>query len=290
MEQTGQKQADVDAFAVEHSALLDRHFPGRWGLSPFDEKLPRLAAHSAGRLPEKPTGVISAVFPYYSKEAGGGDLSVYCAVPDYHKIVLAALEAAAVELRAQFPQNAFVPFCDAAPFGEVMAAARAGLGCIGENGLLITPRWGSWVFLGELVTDLPLPVSAAEPAPCLRCGACQRACPGGALPGDSQVLTPRCASFIGQKKGALSPEEEEILRCSGYVFGCDICQTVCPMNQDKAPGLSVFGSDIIKNWRHFPLDGDIKQRAFGWRGAAVPARNAAILYNENTIDKKEETP
>ena len=96
----------------------------------------------------------------------------------------------------------------------------AGLGVLGDNGLLITPRWGSFVFIGEIIT---LSEAPPEPAPlkfCAHCGRCSAACPSP----DS------CLSALTQKKGALSAGEEELIRRSGSVWGCDICQLACPCN------------------------------------------------------------
>lgn len=246
-----------------------------YGVCAF-EHLPLLPVRSAARLPENARSVLVCLFPYYAPEAARGNVSIYCAVEDYHGIVLEMLNAAAGALRVQHPGEEFAVFTDASPIPEVRAAALAGLGVIGENGLLITQGYGSYVFIGEIVTTLALPAEKAELRSCVRCGRCVSACPGGAIDG-GKIDSAKCASAISQKKGALTEREREILRKSGKAFGCDICQSVCPMNMAAARGMPVFHKEIIANISKENLPQSYKNRAFGWRGLAVLQRNLEIL-------------
>ena len=100
----------------------------------------------------------------------GGNLSRYAAVGDYHEIVPQYLKRAVSALEQAFPEEAFVPFTDNSPIPEVRAAALAGLGRIGQNGLLIHERYGSWVFIGEIVTTLPIDAPPHQIRPCIGCG------------------------------------------------------------------------------------------------------------------------
>jgi ferredoxin len=94
---------------------------------------------------------------------------------------------------------------------------------------LLQNDWMNYVFIDEILTTLPLEPTCVEDKGCIRCGQCRKACPGGAI--TDGVCTEKCASHISQKKGELSREETEILAKAKTVFGCDICQSVCPFNQ-----------------------------------------------------------
>lgn len=230
------------------------------------------------RLPENCKSIIVFLFPYNlgEKSYDGCNISRYAAVPDYHKILSARLEAAVSGLKEKYPQHEFVSFADNSPIPEVKAAAAAGLGVVGKNGLLINKLYGSWVFIGEIVTSMKLEQSKAEaPLPaCIECGKCIRACPSEAL-NISNFEKKRCLSDVTQRKGTLTEHEETLILKSGYLWGCDICQTVCPMNKDvRLTDINEFiGGAEFK----IRADGDISDRAYAWRGKAVLTRNMDIL-------------
>ena len=130
-----------------------------FGCCPFEPLRPQiLECRAKERLPADAKSIFVALFPYAMEEAAyqGGNLSRYAAVGDYHEIVPQYLKRAVSALEQAFPEEAFVPFTDNSPIPEVRAAALAGLGRIGQNGLLIHERYGSWVFIGEIVTTLPI--------------------------------------------------------------------------------------------------------------------------------------
>ena len=146
------------------------------------------------------------------------------------------LEAAVLpQLREAYPDLTFALFADHSPIMEVDAAARAGLGVLGMNGLLLTPGYGSFVFIGELITDAdytlvtgePIPDFPADPPRCEGCGLCVKACPAGCRAGDRSG----CLSALTQKKGDLTPEETAAIVKGGLVWGCDACQLACPHNR-----------------------------------------------------------
>ncbi len=258
---------------------------GACGFAAFSERL--LPCRAKGRLPEQARSILCALFPYALEERAH-NISRYAMPPDYHGIVMDMLEAAVRALSAVFPSHRFVPFADNSPIPEVAAAARCGLGAVGEHGLLIHPMYGSWVFIGEIVTDLPLPVQEREVESCLRCGACRKACPGGALQ-ENSFFKERCVSHISQKKGGLTEEEAALLQKSGLIWGCDRCQEVCPMNWNARPTpLAAFRENAVGMVDEAEL-GQLEGRAYGWRGEAVLRRNLRI-FRGNRGDTKAKPP
>lgn len=228
-------------------------------------------------------GVFAYVFPYFAGREKG-NISVYARGKDYHIVLGRELRATTDRLRCQYPEAEFVPFVDASPFPEVYAAAAAGLGVIGKNNLLITPEYGSFVFIGLIATDLELKSCAQASQSCIGCGACIRACPGGALKDGSFDKT-ACLSDITQRKGELTEAERELVRRSGMMWGCDICQTVCPMNRAAAlTDIGEFKDDLICSLSAADIPNTNREfkakygaYAFSWRGRAPLARNGEIL-------------
>lgn len=228
-----------------------------------------LPCRAISRIPEKASSVIICAFPYKVKEQRADKISRYAAVPDYHEIVMRYLEKAAEKLKAVFPDNRFECFCDNSPIPEIFCAAVAGLGVKGDNGLLITEEYGSWVFLGEIVTDITVE-SENKYRECLHCSACERACPKFRYKTD-------CLSQVSQKKRDLSEIEKTALIENSIIWGCDICAEVCPMNRDvKIEPLPEF----IADYRNcYEINEDIKGRAYAWRGEKVIKRNFELLEN-----------
>lgn len=150
---------------------------------------------------------------------------------DYHFVLQRKLKALAEgieELSArEFHYKAMV---DTGALVDVAVAARAGLGFIGKNGLLINKEHGSWMFLGELVTNLEIEPDQPADYGCGDCTRCVDFCPTNALLGDGRLNAPRCLSFQTQNKGIMEIEFREKIKT--VIYGCDICQIVCPYNKD----------------------------------------------------------
>lgn len=165
---------------------------------------------------------------------GRARIARYARGEDYHAIIRTRLEALVVELRAAFPRHRFRVCVDTAPILEREHAARTGVGRIGKHTLLIGPAGhGSWLALGTIVTTLRLCESVPEPAqsadPCGACTRCIDACPTRAISPWS-VDAARCISYLtiehrGEVPAALGRQVQD------WIFGCDICQEVCPHNQ-----------------------------------------------------------
>lgn len=254
-----------------------------WGVAPF-AALEGALIRCGGlkRLPAGAKSVVTALFPYYC-ECPSGEISRYAIGLDYHTVAGDMLGRAALMLRERFTGCVFEPFCDASPIPEVSAARLAGLGVLGRNGLLIAPRYGSFVFIGEIVTDLELPQCEKPGGNCVSCGRCASLCPAGAVSAQG-IERERCVSHLTQKKGALSDEQCRIIRAAGTIWGCDICQNACPMNRDiETTYIAGFKSDIIGKVSREILDDENFEksnasRAFMWRGKEILNRNYGILH------------
>lgn len=221
-------------------------------------------------IPENAKSIILFTFPYKVCEDKPKNISRYAAVDDYHPIIEKKLNEYVLLLSQKFPENIFVPFVDNSPVPEVFSAAAAGLGVVGENGLLITEEYGSFVFIGEIVTDMYIPAENKAGA-CLNCGLCKKACPVG-------LNKENCLSAVTQKKKPLCENEERLIRENGSVWGCDICAEVCPLNKNKK--LSNI-EEFINSYRDsFAVDEDGTNRPYLWRGKDVILRNHNILCKE----------
>lgn len=259
-------------------SLLDSALPA-WGVSDFaDAAFFECAAKH--RIPDGARSIVSAIFPYKLDERDyeGINVSRYAAVPDYHEVAARMLNSAAEGLRELMPDEKFEVFIDNSPIAEVQAAVMAGLGIRGKNGVLITPVYGSWVFIGEIISTLPpeeLRRENTSPVPdCTGCGKCFEACPTGAL-SENGVDKALCLSRISQQKEPLTPEQEELIRSSGCAWGCDLCQKACPLNDSSRT--TPIAEFVERRKVHAEHGDDVKGRAFAWRGAKVIERNLDIL-------------
>ncbi|WP_436630274.1 tRNA epoxyqueuosine(34) reductase QueG [Latilactobacillus sakei] len=153
---------------------------------------------------------------------------------DYHDILrdkMAQLIDAIKELADEDDEVTFKPMVDTGELSDVAVAQRAGLGFIGLNGLLITPEFGSFVYLGEIITNIPFEPDTPMANQCGSCTRCIDYCPPSALLGDGLLNATRCLSYQTQTKGFMPEEFRPKIR--SVIYGCDICQQVCPFNKGK---------------------------------------------------------
>lgn len=163
-------------------------------------------------------------------EPGAAYLSRYALGRDYHKVLRKRLQALSERVRAVADAQGARVFTDSAPIAEVALAAQGGLGWRGKHTLLLNREQGSLFFLGEIVTDLPLPEDHEEPAHCGSCTRCITACPTQAIIAPYQLDARRCISYLTIELSGAIPEALRPL-IGNRVYGCDDCQLVCPWNR-----------------------------------------------------------
>ncbi len=227
-----------------------------------------------------PRSILVFLVPYYAGETV--NLSRYAAARDYHIAIKDITERLIAGIKERFPEAHAKGYGDHSPIAERTAALRAGLGILGDNGLIIHEKYGTYVFIGDVITDLaPEALGAKPPLPlrtCEHCGKCRAACPTGILRGESMD----CLSAITQKKGTLAEQEIALMRKYNTVWGCDICQTACPHNRaPKETPIPFFKEDRIPHLTGEALeklsDEAFFERAFAWRGRNVVDRNLLIF-------------
>jgi epoxyqueuosine reductase len=167
------------------------------------------------------------------QQNGRGRVARYALGNDYHELIKPRLYDLADWLRDTVPGSATKCGVDTVPVLERELAQRAGLGWIGKNTCVIHRRVGSWLLLGEVITTVDLPSDEPETDHCGTCTRCIDACPTAAITGPRQVDATRCISYLTiEHAGPIAPELGA--KMGDWVYGCDICQDVCPFNR-KAP-------------------------------------------------------
>ena len=157
-------------------------------------------------------------------------ISRYALGRDYHKVLRSRLEKLAEKIRSEVGDLSFRVFTDSAPVMEVELAQKAHLGWRGKHTLLLSREQGSWFFLGEIFTDLPLPADVLEENHCGTCKRCIEVCPTQAIIAPYQLDARRCISYLTiELKGSIPFELRPLI--GNRIYGCDDCQLVCPWNR-----------------------------------------------------------
>ncbi|MCG2633434.1 MAG: tRNA epoxyqueuosine(34) reductase QueG [Gammaproteobacteria bacterium] len=219
----------------------------RWLKDKFHGEMEYMARHGSKRShPEElcpgTLRVISARLNYWPGESSEklwnllenpdqAYVSRYALGRDYHKILRRRLQQLATQIETETGSFGYRVFTDSAPVLEKPLAEKAGLGWIGKHTNLINRQAGSWFFLGEIYTDLPLPPNTQrEPDHCGNCQACIDVCPTGAIVAPYRLDARRCISYLTiELKGAIPVEFRPLI--GNRIFGCDDCQLVCPWNR-----------------------------------------------------------
>lgn len=221
--------------------------------------------------------------PYFSKSSLG---------KDYHIVVKNKLK-----LIEDFLQNNYnaktLSFVDTSPMHDREIAYMCGIGFYGKNSTLITEKYGSYVFLGEILTNIYIEPSTPMSSLCGSCDKCLKACPVGAIKKDYFIDANKCLSYITQKKDDLSEQEQTKLGLR--IYGCDTCQDVCPFNhkaqisniEDFLPedwNININEDDFL-NISNSQFNKTFKTTSAGWRGKKVLQRNLIIAMGNS--GKKE---
>ena len=259
------------------------------------------------RLVDSTIRIISARMDYMSSDAlpalpendGSAYVARYALGRDYHKTVRRRLARLAKRINARVADGRYRAFADSAPVLEKPLAAKAGIGWMGKNTLVLNENAGSMFFLGEIYTNIPLPLSTASaPDQCGACKACINVCPTGAILGPRRLDARKCISYLTiENKDAIPLHLREAV--GNRVFGCDDCQLVCPWNRyakktaeaDFAPrhGLDNARLADLLSWDETTFSARTEGMALRrvnyrqWvRNLAVAAGNAP--YGEKLID------
>lgn len=285
--------ASASDAAQTREALRESFARGDLATWPYDDAYAVKAADPSHVLAGA-RSVICIAVPYSGAAQKPGPLqgrvSNYVGAADYHHRVKDLLQEVARLIDDVAGASVTAIACDTKPIAERAFAARSGLGWIGKHTNLISPASGSFVFLGEIVTTLDLPVDPPLRKTCGACTRCIPACPTGALRGDYTIDATRCIADLTQRTDTIPHDMRPLI--GTWVWGCDLCQLACPPNKTALQPKVV---DVPKETATPELmrllrlrSAEFKKKyarsAMGWRGAAVLRRNAAVALG-NALDR-----
>lgn len=213
---------------------LNQNMHGQMGYmaNHFDKRL------DPTKLVDGAKSVISLIYNYYPEKDFGADdsykIAKYAYGKDYHYIIKPKLKSILQEIQKEVGDVNGRVFVDSAPVHERAWAAKAGLGWIGKNSLLLNKNMGSFFFLAEIILDLDLECDAPVTDHCGDCTACMDACPTQAIPKPYVVDGSRCISYFTIELKDQIPSQFSN-QFEDWIFGCDICQDVCPWNRHSKP-------------------------------------------------------
>ncbi|MGV6827178.1 MAG: tRNA epoxyqueuosine(34) reductase QueG [bacterium] len=234
-QQVGITDIDLNTAEVHLLNWLDQHYHGEMEyMERHGTKRSRPAELEPGT-----TRVISARMDYLPPgwdpraipdNAGAALISRYALGRDYHKTLRKRLAKLCKQIATEVKEIKYRVYVDSAPVLEKAIAEKAGLGWIGKHTNLINQDAGSWFFLGEIYTDLPLPIDTPASAHCGDCSACIDICPTRAIVAPFQLDARKCISYLTIELKSAIPEELRPLMGT-HIYGCDDCQAVCPWNR-----------------------------------------------------------
>lgn len=239
--------------------------------------------------------VIVCLFPYYIGECEAANLTKSAFTMDYHLIVKEKLELIGRFLSINMKDFEYKAFVDTGPFSDRYLAYKAGLGFWGINNNIITDRYGSYVFIGYILNNYPFEADKPLDRTCYQCFNCVKKCPGQCILGDFTINPLKCKSYITQKKQELTTEEKEILKNHSLIWGCDVCQDVCPHNKNVEKTLiKEFNENVLYriDYEELSLISNsefmrrYRDRSFSWRGKGVLKRNYEIIQEQLPTQEK----
>jgi epoxyqueuosine reductase len=269
-------------------AHRDKGYESGFEEKDLDKRIePKLSFHNG------PRSILSIAVAYPSKlhnpprsEPGAyrGIISRSAWGNDYHEVLRSRMARLEAFLHERVEGVRTMSMVDTGALVDRAVAERAGVGFVGKNCAVITPEWGSWVYLGDVITNIPFSVDKPLTEQCGDCTICIDACPTGALVGPGQLNASRCVSFVTQTKGSVSDEMKE--KIGNRLYGCDTCQIVCPINKGMhwshhndlqpdpelvkpllKPLLTMSNKEFKEQYGH---------SAAAWRGRKPIQRNAII--------------
>lgn len=236
---------------------------------------------------EDAKSVIVCLFPYYCGTFEDANLSKYAYSLDYHIVIKKKLDLIGMFFKGIMEGFNYKAFADNGPLSERYLAYKAGLGFYGINNHIITDKYGSYVFIGYIINNYPFEPDMPQDRTCHQCFKCVKKCPGQCILGDFTIDPYKCRSYITQKKEELSQDDIEILRKNHLIWGCDVCQDVCPHNEkvhetiieefkqnlkykiEYEELIQISNKEFLRRYR---------DRAFSWRGKGVLERNYEIIH------------
>ncbi|WP_343345064.1 tRNA epoxyqueuosine(34) reductase QueG [Terrisporobacter petrolearius] len=239
---------------------------------------------------EDASSIIVCAFPYYIEQNQRSNISKYCYGLDYHLVIKERLNNICEEIKNIDETFDYKVFADNGPLVDRHLAYLSGIGYYGINNNIITDKYGSYVFIGYIVNNYDLEPDKPTNKTCIKCNKCVKYCPGNALEGNYKMDPKKCVSFITQKKEELTLEEIEKIKKNESIFGCDICQQVCPHNKHICESnIEEFTLNLITNLNEEEINNisnkefkrRYKNRAFSWRGKNIIKRNMNILKEKS---------
>ncbi|KAA1039189.1 tRNA epoxyqueuosine(34) reductase QueG [Macrococcus equipercicus] len=233
-----------------------------------------IAVGYPNRLPDAPRSIRGERRGMFARSSWG---------MDYHSLLRKRLTLLQAFIEERMPSAECLSMVDTGVLSDRAVAERAGLGYAAKNGFILNDKLGTWTYLGELLTSIPLPPDKPVSDSCLDCTICIDRCPTGALVGNGQLNAQKCISFLTQTKGFLPDEYRG--KIGNRLYGCDTCQQVCPRNR----GINTLQDDIIlEPLKLKPLleplltisnkmfKNEYSHLAGSWRGKKPIQRNAII--------------
>ncbi len=235
---------------------------------------------------ENAKSIIVCAFPYSINQEMESNISKYCYGLDYHLVIKEKLNDICEEIKSKDNNFEYKIFADNGPLVDRHLAYLSGIGYFGINNNIITDKYGSYVFIGYIVNNYDLKPDIPTNKTCVKCNKCVKYCPGNALEGNYKMNPTKCVSYLTQKKEELTQEEKNKIRDNKSIFGCDVCQDVCPHNKTaletnikefKENLITILDEEEINNISNKEFKRRYKERAFSWRGKNIIKRNIDIL-------------
>ncbi|RAL26922.1 tRNA epoxyqueuosine(34) reductase QueG [Thermoflavimicrobium daqui] len=282
--------ASADPFVELRERLVEHQQKGY--ASGFEEPDIEKRVRPDLSLPEAKT-IIAIALAYPSKlknppkSAPGANRGIFCRASwgeDYHHVLRDKLNQLQMYLHELIPEANIMSMVDTGALSDRAVAERAGIGWIGKNTSLITEEFGSWVYLGEMITDIYIPPDHPVEDGCGDCNICVDACPTGALVQPGQLNAQACIAYLTQTKGFLADKYRE--KIGNRLYGCDTCQTVCPKNRglhfDHHPEFAPEPEKVkpllkpLLTMSKREFNKEFGQMSGSWRGKKPIQRNAMI--------------